>query len=723
MAGNPQVAAEFNVKRSALGYAHNTALTGDAAAIEAMASTDATDTDALALGLLPAWDATEAARHAAVVALAPVPNGVDASLRGDATYFGFASKEYPSVYSWFKFNHDKNPFALSKYALRDESGNFRIKPHQLTSYNGMPQSTLGIVPREIVIEIKLTDYEYAVLQVAYYGIHNTLSGCPPQWVVASRYSDLALSPCGRYIQIPALRDLGPSGVGTWTVEHIEPIIPEEGSPPLPPFPKAMHYKNEVDGTALAGVPYAANYIVRRQVRIQLVCESDHAIVSLQGRNSDPNRTAPHIDSGAPPFTLLLRKPPLQYVDWLRSHWSRPVGAAYDLTIRNKTRMEFQPAQAAGKELFTDHISADDLTTAKNRVDINNAPMLSNHKRICYEGTYTIKMLTPIYDVGMLVTFEAPNSLPDVTGVVKCVIFDSHGQSTRIEIGPPAFSTLWNGPLSAIFYGTNGTSAPPDVAAKDKYDQPYQEMTPPATPADTSPNALPADAAKQAGAAGAAAKPLGQRENRMKNLEQAKAKGDEKAGTMLDAMKRQTDKRSTEPDFGSALIGKASQGSMQHASGLEVKAGDLAPLGKASQGSMTFASPRKNKSGQSVAGRTVQAGKLQGRDMFDARAADRYDQENQVRIRREENKRDRASIDKFSGSQWGGKPGVSTPEGGYRSKPGPSTDRGQEGRDTRGAAPLGASQGSPQGHPDNEEDRRGMQRDAEAKARRQGPQEE
>ena len=678
-AGNPQVAAEFHIKRSALGYAHNTVLTGDASAIEVMGSTDGLDTKAFALGLVTAADAAEIARFKAAVARAPVAAGGDPKYAGDSMYFDWAGKEYPSVFSWFRWNNEKTPFILSKFGDRDESGNFRLKPHQLTSYNGVPASTLGLVPREIVVEIKMTDYEVHLSKVNWYTDHQTLNGWRGPWLVASRYSELALSPDGRYVMLPGLRDQvqllagSTAPTGTWVAEDIKLTpndqLTRDENGVIIPFPRQAFMTNAANGT-----PYAGAFMRAREVRIQLVCESDHCITSIQGQQDDPNRTAAHIDPGAPQFSLLLRKPPLQYVDWLRSNWSFPVGAAYDQAIRNIAGMEYQPAQAAGKELFTDHIGDNNLSDLRNRLDINNRTYLSNHKRIVYEGEYHIAMLTPLYDVGMLVTFEAPNSLPDVTGVIKCVVFDSRGQSTKLEIGPPAFSTLWNGPLSAVFYGTGGTGAPPPyVEPTDKYDKPFKESTAndtakkaddrgyetqgEAQPAPDKGKEQPAPTKGEAQPAQKAKKTLTKRENRQKNIEAAAAKGDERARRVLE---RQADKKAQLANKGgitwggkqlnvgvtAALLGESKEGGGMTWGGKTLNRGLTESLMGESQegGSMT------------LGGKTITSGELKGEALLDTSKADAWANKRNAGVDAADKEAQRASMQRFSETKWGGAQG-------------------------------------------------------------------
>ena len=457
---NPNVAIDGHIKQSALGFAQNVVNTGDAPFIEFMASTDPADSDCFAASLSYGHDAAELALFKSRVSQGPGVNPYE----GDAQYFTFASKETPSVFSYFKLNSAKNPFGLSKYAGRDESGNYRLLPHQLTSYNNNAASPLGLVPREIVVEVKMTDWEYE----SYLELSEPDGGYRDQWRVASRYSELQLSPCGRYIQLPGLRDqVGVDNGSTW-------------------------YSEDIIDDANEASTYSGNFMAPRHVRIQVVAQSDHCITSVRGDKDDPNNTAAHIDSGAPKFSLLLLNEPMQYVDWLRRNQSYPIGiGGFPSGIKNPLILQFQPKQAAGSELFTDHVGDGDITNPKNRLDSHCQKFVDNHKRIMFEGWFLIGRLTPLFKIGQLVTYEASNALPGVTGVIKCIVFDANKQNVKVEIGPPSFSTIWDGPIQQ-YQGGGGTGVPPESTTAPETKSPTPATpststsgTPTTTPASTS----------------------------------------------------------------------------------------------------------------------------------------------------------------------------------------------------------------------------------------------
>ncbi len=577
VANNPNVAEDHHIKQSCLGWVDNVVNTGDAPCIEFMASTDPADSDCVPLSLLPGWTEVEEAifKLRTGQGMAGTADQGD----GDATFFSFASKESPSVYAWYRLNPDKNPFDLSKHATMNQSGNFVIRPHQLTSYNNNASSPLGMIPREFVIEAKMTAFEYTKY------VESLAPGAPNygEWRTLTRLSELQLSPCGRYIQIPGLRDLIGNSysavVGTWLAEH---IVYDESDPPVP---------------SNAASQYGSQFFQKRHIRIQVVAESDHCLVSKRGTDADPNETARHIDSEAPKFSLLIRNERMQYVDFLRRTKSYPCGiGGLPTTIRIAQALLFQPLESQGHELFTDHIGDGDLTNPKNRLDTHCQKYVDNHKRIMWEGYFQIARITPVYRVGQIITYDAPEGLQGVTGIIKCIVITSHDQKTKIEIGPPEFSTIWDGPMQQ-FLGTGGTGAPPAAGATtpDKYNEKYDPSKGGTTTKTEGPkddydygsggSSGAAGAAGQAGSAGADGKPMTKQENRIANqkqdMEAMKAKGDARGAEKLqNQMRREGKGKDTDGGFGAALLGKNSSGTINGKASL-----DGAFLGKNSSGSM------------------------------------------------------------------------------------------------------------------------------------------
>jgi hypothetical protein len=432
-ADNASVAAEGQIKQHALGYAYDIAYCGDSPAIEFMASTDPGDGDSYGGALSFGWSAQEEALFKI-----GLPTG------SDSLTFNFQCKLRPNVYCWYRLAHGIDPFKLSKYGTRTESGNWRIKPHQLTAYNENPASPAGLVHREIVVEFKLTQYEYE----RYSPEDREKYGW---WRVASRYSELQLDPSGRYIMLPALRDVAQTYV-------TDPERKKDGSPKPPDYTE-----------------WQGAYFKPRQIRIQVVAESDACLVARRG--GDPNLAEQHIDPAAPKFTFLKRNEPLQYIDWLRGDKSRPIGIAWPTNLKNWTMLSFQPKQSRGNELFSDCLGDHNLADGRNRLDRHADAYLQNLKRISWEGTYVIKRISPCYHVGQVITYEAPNRLNGATSVIRCIVYHADNQTTTLEVGPPALSTIWDGPLHSNSYGgSGGTSAPTYGGGGDKYDKPYEEPT-------------------------------------------------------------------------------------------------------------------------------------------------------------------------------------------------------------------------------------------------------
>lgn len=402
---NPQYAVDGWIKENATGYFNDVAYMGDSPAIEVMASTDASDGDAFGGLLENAWeDATEELFKTTI--------GVD----GDAEAFNKATKHYPDVFNYYKISLKKNPFEGTKWAGLFNGGGLRVKTHQLSSYNQSASSPLGIVPMDVIVEFKMSDFEYDGPQAAdppEPSIEKT-SGLGP-WKFATRYTDLQLSPCGRYIQIPAVRD----AVNTWYINYDED-------------PGAGGY----DGSKM----------YPREIRIQLVIEAEQCLVARAGTDTtDPYGTLSRIDPSAPKFTYQVRNQPMQYVDWLRRGDSFPYGRG-GLTAGEIIAVQAKASR--GNELFTDHIGDGDLTNPKNRLARHADITLSNVKRVAYEGIFNIAMISPIYHPGMAVRYENGGGMP-AFGVVKCVHFsrEQQGQNgTEVEWGPNEWSAIWDGPL-------------------------------------------------------------------------------------------------------------------------------------------------------------------------------------------------------------------------------------------------------------------------------------
>ncbi|HEY3322066.1 MAG TPA: hypothetical protein VGP72_16485 [Planctomycetota bacterium] len=488
---SPVVAVDAHIKQSVLGYAYNAALTGDSHCIEYTAQTSGATTyahnphlndaeDCLPQSLSFGWTAGEQAKFLARVAQGTSLGG--GAFHGNAESFDFACRKVPNCFAWYKLNSATNPFTNCKWSAKPEAaGAWRIKPHLISCYNDNVQSPAGIVPREHVIEYRLTQYEWDKIWTAKTAqdINDAYYGNTPtpgydtdfnkgEWRQAKRYSGLTLTPDGRYVKIEGSRDgLSPymegagaaagSGGYTWGSNPPHKISWSNSTPSIPYVEITRKYNGYDDYYP----PYDSRDIVPRDLRITLVAESNNCLVQLE--EGDPNNAMQHIDAAAPHFTFLQRSRPMQYVDWLRRNQDYPQGiGGYERREQDSLRLQFQPKQSANNELYT-NVADGNIANPKNVLGRSAKRYLDNHKRIQWEGHFVIGRLTPCYVPGQYVEYEGPDRLAGAGGIIKCLVWSASKQTTSIEIGPPAFSSLWDGPL-AVQSSSNSGSVPDSPAS-------------------------------------------------------------------------------------------------------------------------------------------------------------------------------------------------------------------------------------------------------------------
>jgi hypothetical protein len=416
---NACVVADGWVKESALGCVKGGVVNmGDAPVSELMASTDTDDASVAGGFLQTGWDTTLKSAFKLFVT----------TLGDDENAFNMATNKYPSVFSWYKLSNTKNPFKDSTWGNLAQSGSLRIRPHQVTSYNENETNPIGLVPREHIVEYKLTPEEYS-------GITDPAEQAKGYWRFAGRYDALQLSPCGRYVQIPALRD----SFKTWYTYH------DNGA-----------------GVNDAGT-YQGEYMNAREIRIQLAAESNHCLVARQGKtDKDPTNTLHRIDAGAPEFTLQLRNKPMQYIWWGRTQYSWPIGrggltSTEILNLYGFGKTQFPRRETANNEVFADHIGDGNIENPKNRLDRHADIHVKNYKKVPYEGVLEIAMLTPVYKVGQQITYENGDPVAKIWGVIKCIVWNANTQGTKIEFGPNEPSAIWDGALQVSSFN-NGPGA-------------------------------------------------------------------------------------------------------------------------------------------------------------------------------------------------------------------------------------------------------------------------
>lgn len=421
------IVADGWVKESALGCVPGGVVNmGDAPVSELMASTYNDDASVASNYLEEGSDSTTETKFKNLVT----------TLGDDANAFNLATKQWPSVYSWFKLSNTKNPFKNGTWGNLAQTGSLRIRPHQVTTFNDNPRNPIGLTPREVNVEYRLFDFEYSGLTA------------PDQdrgwWRFAGRYDALQISPCGRYVQVPALRDQGL----TWIAYH------DNGS-----------------GGNDAG-QYQGQYMQAREIRIQLAAQSNHCLVSRQGNTKkDPTNTLHRIDEGAPKWTLQIRNKPMQYIWWGRTQYSWPVGrggmTAGEITsIYGFGKSSFPRKETQDNEVFADHIGDGNLDNPKNRLDRHADVHVKNYKKVFYEGVLEIEMLTPVYKVGQQITYENGDTVARVGGIIKCIVWNGPTQRTKIEFGPNEPSAIWDGPLQVnTMYNGQGATAPTTPTTK------------------------------------------------------------------------------------------------------------------------------------------------------------------------------------------------------------------------------------------------------------------
>jgi len=335
--------------------------------------------------------------------------------RGDEDSFRSASKIWPLVYAAYRPSLDADLWEGTKWGTPESNlkndGRARILVAQLTGYSQDASNPRNWTPREIVVEyLKIFGDEDITWE----------EPPAPEWFEAAKFDNLTLSADSTIVFLNALRE--PGIAQTWYSE----INPDS--------------QGQYDG----------KYMYPRNVRLQLALQADWPITGVKGsggdKSDDPNRIAGRV-AEKPRFCYQVNAEEMDYVEYLRSNESRPVGAALlDKLHDGRSAAAFPAKQTEGDELFTDRRNA---TTGRlpRHADLRNQDV----KRVDIHATLNIEPISLGMWPGLNLSLEAGDSIP-ILGVVKTVIFRAEafgdeGQTTVI-IGPPDSAAIYDPPSSA-----------------------------------------------------------------------------------------------------------------------------------------------------------------------------------------------------------------------------------------------------------------------------------
>ncbi len=383
------------VTESIINWFPSTTIVGDAHSEERMVTTDPSSTFAIGAGSLDRADSAETrlAAKAYNAARDHTQEAYDQSLL-----------QFPDWMCAFRTGRGVNMFTGSKVANLDNGARYlRIRPSQLTAYStgGNGNNPANWLTKEIVVEMKYSAQEIEQR-------HELIPPLLEEWFAAQRYDNLSLGPDSTIVYLEALRRSNP-----------------------PCYYNHYDEDDQID-----------EYYIPREIRIQLVVESTHAMI---GRNEvDYNHTAPRINPDGPKLAYVTVAKPGDYVDFLRSEKSRPSGEL----IGEPYRTGFYPRKdQVGNELFTDQPRITDHAAAR-QTDVN---------RIDYGGQLIIARLAPGMYPGLAINVQGENTIP-VFGVVKCVTFMSEPDSlqhTVVEFGAADARMIYDMPGKYHFSGGSG----------------------------------------------------------------------------------------------------------------------------------------------------------------------------------------------------------------------------------------------------------------------------
>jgi len=329
---------------------------------------------------------------------------------GDEDSFRSASKIWPLVFAAYRVTVDADLWEGTKWAGMKNDGRARMLVAQLTGYSQDASNPRNWTPREIVVEY-----------LKIFADEDTSDPDPddPEWFEAAKFDNLTLSSDSTIVFLNALRE--PGVAQTWYVN--------------------------ADGS-LGG--YDGSKMYARNMRIQLALQADWPLTGVKGnggdKSDDPNRIAGRV-ADKPRFSFQVNAEEMDYVEYLRSDQSRPVGAALlDKLNDGRSQSAFPAKQTEGDELFTDRTNASTGRLPRH-ADLRNQDV----KRVDIHATLNIEPVSLGMRPGLNLSVEAGDSIP-IVGVCKTVIFRAEafgeeGQTTVI-MGPPDSAAIYDPPTSA-----------------------------------------------------------------------------------------------------------------------------------------------------------------------------------------------------------------------------------------------------------------------------------
>lgn len=424
MNGNDVIHSGY-LKESIVNYFDDVCICGDAPAVERFCTTEAESLGSIngMPTLEKAWEKESEDAFKKYM----IQN------KGTLDAFHAARNIWPDVWTAFRVARGVPVFNGTKWSGTALGCRYpKIKNHQLTGYNSGVTNPKNFQPKEIVVEYKLSQWEYDNLTEA--------QKAKGWWRTANKYDNLTLSPDQTIVYFGALADttVGALGNQSW-FSNDDPLKSGKGTDASP---AGLHgVEDAPDGK------FDGRVMTRREIRCNLAIEHDTV---LTGRcKDDPNHTATRINQNGPRYTYLSVAQPMDYVEYLRIN-SRPNGEAF--VYEPYKTANFPDKSAEGNEFFTDRTNATTGRLPDHAVKRN-----ADTRRIDYSGELIQQRINPGVYVGLPITIDGNNTIP-IKVIVKGVIWDnSKSGVTRIMLGNPDTKEIYDSVQSQGSYANGSTS--------------------------------------------------------------------------------------------------------------------------------------------------------------------------------------------------------------------------------------------------------------------------